>query len=376
MSVQPSSQLAGSRFINMCLANWFLHLYVFSLIPLLWAQIRQFYADPMMVAWAEVAFAVGMILPGPFGAYLMERRSRKQVFLKAMIVIGLLPTFGYVNAQRAEWLIALHGIQGMAFGVAQTALGTTLINDLLLSKERNAGDVIYAWAGRLGIPIGIVAGFVILQFTDLSNAYWWVLMACGMSFLLVAQTPVPLKAPVKVPLMTNDRFFLPQSFPLVITMFIAPWTTGRVVGSGIGVADCICLAIGTLIAFFVYLIKHHRIKQNCAVSVGYIMLFFAITLIEGYGIFTTYMAYVLLGLGMGTVSSRHLTRWVTMCEHCQRGTSQNSYMLSWRLAFSLGFLCGSLYEMENVTGDLLLTMVSLLIYWLREMRNRRKGVEL
>lgn len=376
MSVQPSSRLIGSRFINMCLANWFLHLYVFALIPLLWEQVRQFHADPMVVAWAVVAFAIGMILPGPFGAYLMERRSRKQVFLKAMIVIGLLPTFGYVNAQKVEWLIALHGIQGMAFGVAQTALGTTLINDLLLSKERNAGDVFYAWAGRLGVPIGLAVGLVILQFTGLSNAYWWVLMACGMSFLLVAQTPVPLKAPVKVPLITSDRFFLPQSFPLVITMFVAPWTMGRVVGSGVGVVGCICMTIGTLIAFWGYLQKSRRIKQNCAVSVGYIILFFTITLISIHGKFTTYMALVLLGIGMGAVSSRHLTRWVTMSEHCQRGTSQNSYMLSWRVAFSLGFLCGSLYGMDNVTGDLLLTVVSLLIYWLREMGNRRKGVEL
>ena len=77
MQTSSSNQLKSSRFINMCVANWFLHLYVFSLIPLLYAQNRQLHGENSMVAWAVVAFAVGMIIPGPFGAHMMECRSRK-----------------------------------------------------------------------------------------------------------------------------------------------------------------------------------------------------------------------------------------------------------------------------------------------------------
>lgn len=362
MSTQVTSQLTSSRFANMCAANWFLHLYVFSMIPLLYVQSRQLGADGTVVVWAVAAFAIGMVLPGPFGAHLMERRSRKQVFLKAMVAIGLLPTFGYVNVCNPEWIVVLHGFQGMAFGVAQTALGTTLVNDLLLSKERNAGDIIYAWAGRLGIPLGLALGFVLLQLFTLAHAYWWALAACGMAFLLVAQTPVPLKAPVKVPLLTCDRFFIPKSFPLVITMFAAPWAMGRVVGAGVDVTGCVCLTAGTLITFLTHLLVRHRVGQNGAVSVGYTILMVAFALIGAPGLYTTYAAYVLLGIGMGTVSSRHLIGWLTSAEHCQRGTAQNTYMISWRMAFTLGFVFSALNGMGSIAGDFVLTIVSLLLY--------------
>lgn len=249
MQTSVSNQLKSSRFINMCVANWFLHLYVFSLIPLLNAQNNLLHGNSHVVAWAVMAFAVGMIIPGPFGAHMMERRSRKEVFLKAMVVIGVFPTIGYVYALHPSWLIVLHGIQGMAFGVAQTALGTTLVNDVLKSKQRDKGDIIYAWAGRLGIPLGLFLGFLLLHFMTTEAAFWWSLITCMLSFLLVAQTQVPLKAPVKVPLLTFDRFFLPQSFPLMLSMFAAPWLMGRVVGNGATAIACFCMSMGALLAF-------------------------------------------------------------------------------------------------------------------------------
>lgn len=370
MQTSSSNQLKSSRFINMCVANWFLHLYVFSLIPLLYAQNRQLHGENSMVAWAVVAFAVGMIIPGPFGAHMMECCSRKEVFLKAMVVIGIFPTIGYVYAPHPAWLIVLHGIQGMAFGVAQTALGTTLVNDVLKSKQRDKGDVIYAWAGRLGIPLGLFLGFLLLHFMTIESAFWWSLVTCMLSFLVVAQTQVPLKAPVKVPLITFDRFFLPKSFPLMLSMFAAPWLMGRVVGNGVAAAACLCMALGAFLAFVEQILLRKRLGQQVAVCAGYVLLLLSCILLAMPGVYSTYMVYVLIGFAVGTVSSRHLIEWILKAEHCQRGTAQSTYMLSWRLSFALGFVISTLCGMQTIAYDVTVVALSMVIYLLFRFRTK------
>lgn len=104
-------------------------------------------------------------------------------------------------------LLAIQLLQGVAYGVSQTALGTTLVNDTLLSRQRNKGDIIYGWAGRIGIPLGLFLGYGLSLGLPVPQAYFWALIPCALSFVLVAQTVVPIKAPVKVPLLTFDRFF-------------------------------------------------------------------------------------------------------------------------------------------------------------------------
>lgn len=346
----------------MCVSNWFLHLYVYSMIPLLYAQIGEFGADPLSVGWSVVAFAVGMVLPGPFGAHMMERRSRKQVFLKALLLTGLLSTIGYRLATAPWMLIALHGLQGVGFGIAQTALGTTLVNDVLYSRYRNRGDAYYVWAGRLGIPLGLLLGYVWMSFLPIADAWWWSLSPCALSFLLVAQTQVPVKAPVKVALITCDRFFLPKSSQLSLTMFAAPWMMGRVVGNFAGGWVCLCMAAGVLLVFIAQIVGKQRLRQRMAVTLGYLCIVAAWLLIAYPVPETNYLAYVLVGAGVGAVSSRHLFAWLITADHCQRGTAQSTYMLSWRIAFAFGFLSTSYFAMERIAFDLLLSVVSLLLY--------------
>lgn len=213
MDSSSSSPFSGSKFINLCLANWSLHLYVYSMIPLLSVLLTESGYLSSTIALAVGAFALGMILPGPFGAYLMERRKRKEVYLKALLLASLPSTAGFLLFRDATTVILLHGLQGVAFGIAQTALGTTLVNDLLLSKYRNRGDLTYAWAGRIGVPLGLLLGSLLVRYLPLPRAIGWSLVPCLLSFLLVAQTFVPIKAPVHVPVVSFDRFFFLLRFP-------------------------------------------------------------------------------------------------------------------------------------------------------------------
>ena len=368
MATPVHNGLTGSRFVNMCVANWFLHIYVFAIIPLIATQVAQLHASVHLVGWSVLLFAVGMVLPGPFGAHMMERRSRKEIFLKALLVLGPVATLGYVFAADIRFILGMQLLQGMAFGVSQTALGTTLVNDILLSRQRNKGDIIYGWAGRIGIPLGLFLGYVMSISIPLQQAYWWVLVPCGLSFVLVAQTTVPIKAPVKVSVITFDRFFLPSSIPLGLSMFAAPWTLGRIAGvlphsnSWLLSSAYVCLSLGVLFAFLVQIFIQRRVEQRKLVALGYMIIIAGLLLISCPNMVLGIVGDVLLGCGVGAVSSRHLMDWVTKSAHCQRGTAQNTYMLCWRWAFSLGLLCTCFVGLSNVAIDIAICGLSLLLY--------------
>lgn len=365
MATSVHNKLSGSRFINLCVSNLFLHVFVSSLIPLIASFVAQMQASVEWLGWGALAFAIGMIMPGPLGAHLMERRSRKGVFLKALLVIGPVVVWFLNQVQNVHWIVPLLFLQGMAFGVAQTALGTTLVNDVLLSEYRNKGDLIFGWAGRLGVPLGFFYGSILIKFLSLDQAYWWSLVPCALSFVLVAQTVVPIKAPVKVSLFTLDRFFLPQSLPLTFSMFAAPWVLGRMIGMLPDAFTYLSLAAGVLLAFLLQLLIRRRRSQRTLIAWGYFGLLISLLLFylapSPASILIT-LAALLVGGGVGAVSSRHLMDWITTAQHCQRGTAQNTYMLSWRLAFSLGLLFSTLYGKNHIEVDAVLSLLSFLLY--------------
>lgn len=362
MSASPSNDLTGSRFINLCVANWFLQIYIASLIPLLYTQLQGWGASPELLGWAVIAFGVGMILPGPFGACLMERQSRKAVCVKSIIVFGPLATIGFLLAVNPVWLIVLQGIQGVAFGIAQTALGSTLVNDVLHSSHRNRGDLVFAWAGRLGLPLGMFIGCVLSFIFPLRQAYLWALVACMMALLYIIPTNIPIKAPVKVPVVTLDRFFLPKSFPLCLSLFAAAWVMGRVIGGFPEGYAYLFIALGVLVAFLTQLFLRHRIEQRILVCLSYLLIIGSLVILQSSNIYVLFVGYSLIGVGVGAVSSRHLMDWIDTAEHCQRGTAQNTYMITWRLAFSAGFLAGCYNLFPNFVCEGIFCALSLILY--------------
>lgn len=363
MSTQRHKGIFSSRFLTLCAANLFLHIYIYAMVPLAVEHTLHLGGSLLDAAWGVLAFSVGMFLPGPFGAHLMERRVRKTVFLKALLVLGPVVSVGYVLATVKEVFLALQLVQGMAFGVAQTALGATLVNDVLHSNQRNKGDLLYGWAGRIGVPLGLFAGYVATFVFAFFDVFWWLLIPCALSFVLVAQTEIPVKAPVKVPLFTLDRFFLPKSLPLALSLLAAPWAIGRIAGSQPDVSAFLALAAGVAVACLVQYFVRHRVGQRTIVAQAYALVIVGLVVLNfkpsGLG---SLIAYALVGMGAGGVSSRHLMDWICTSRHCQRGTAQNTYLLLWRLSFALGFLVSAAGCFGNFLPDALLCIGSFLVY--------------
>lgn len=363
MSTQRHKGILSSRFLTLCAANWFLHIYIYAMIPLAAVHTLHLGGTLLHTAWGVLAFSAGMFLPGPFGAHLMERRVRKSVFLKALLVLGPAVSVGYAFTTIKEVFLALQLVQGMAFGVAQTALGATLVNDVLHSSQRNRGDLLYGWAGRIGVPLGLFAGYVATFLVPFPDVFWWLLIPCALSFVLVAQTEIPVKAPVKVPLLTLDRFFLPKSLPLGLSLLAAPWAIGRMAGSQPDVTAFLALAAGVAAACLVQYFVRHRVGQRTIVAQAYALIVAAMLLLSLVpSPLASLIAYALAGMGAGGVSSRHLMDWVCTSRHCQRGTAQNTYLLLWRLSFALGLLVSAAGCFDGFLPDALLCLGSFAVY--------------
>lgn len=87
-----------------------------------------------------------------------------------------------------------------------------------------------------------------------------------------------------------------------------------------------------------------------------------------------------MGLGIGLIGSRFLLFFIKLSKHCQRGTSQTTFLLSWEFGLGLGLFIG--YSLLNQNKDLILevgivlTVFTLLIYhfyvhsWYVKHRNR------
>jgi hypothetical protein len=93
-----------------------------------------------------------------------------------------------------------------------------------------------------------------------------------------------------------------------------------------------------------------------------------------------YLSPLLLGLSVGIVGSRYLLFFVKLSHHCQRGTSQSTYMLAWELGVAIGVGAGYLFFFNDDHSLLIAAMVvtglALLLYvhythdWFLKHKNR------
>ena len=93
-----------------------------------------------------------------------------------------------------------------------------------------------------------------------------------------------------------------------------------------------------------------------------------------------YISSVFIGMATGIIGTRFLLFFIKLSRHCQRGTSQSSFMLSWETGLALGV--GLTYVLEDYLPQLInitalaLAVIALLMYnllthsWFLRHKNR------
>lgn len=204
-------------FGRMCAANFLLFASVYMLLTVL----------PMAMG-GEItviypAFLAGMLLAGPFQAYLADAFRRKHVLMLALA--GIAVTMLGASYASVQLYIGVALLQGACFTLAAGA-GNTISIDITPSGHRTSGNMWFALCGRVGMVAGMLLG--IWAFGRYPLAYLTYIAAAldGVALLLSAGVYVPFRAPIGVKLCSLDRFWLGRAWLPALNVGILTFAFG------------------------------------------------------------------------------------------------------------------------------------------------------
>ncbi len=380
----------------MAIANLVLSMAVTMLIPTLPIWLKESaQLNHQQVGLVMGSFALGLFLPGAFCSYLVQHYRRNMVFLVSVIILAVsmtLPLFRLSVQHVFPAILAWRILQGAAFGLAQMVLSSTLIIDTCESHQRTEANHSATWFGRFALSIGPMAALLLMQlsaiikpssipFSSMAtlNVFFLALVCCVVAIVLVACIHFPFRVPEdNVHLLSLDRFFLTSGWSLFINLFLVTLAVGLLMSLPVTVEAYGMVMLGFLLALLAqrFVFQDAELKSEVVSGLLLIGASLIILLTSRYSPLTT----PLLGLGVGLVGGRFLLFFIKLSRHCQRGTSQSTFMLGWESGLAVGvgtgyyLFYGRTQEMLFVT--LILDVLALLMYiswthrWFLNHKNR------
>lgn len=347
----------------MCTSNFLL---VTSMVMQIVAMSEAGYppsCSPECAAFANMAFVLGLFVLGPVGAFLVDRFRRQSVYCSALVVAAAASVVLYFG-RSAEIVASVRFVEGMMFGLAQIALGSTLLNDLAASELRTSSDYSFAWAAMLAIPAGAGLACFIMGHFGFNIVIAVAMAMLLLSAALVSGMKVPFRAPIHSAVFCLDRFWQKNDMlPFLNLLFIS-------VPAGVFIT---CLsspfyyalaAAGVVAAHSVRraVFRHADVRAEIVtglVGMCFSLLIFMLRDTEA----PCRVAAFMFGAGISLASTRFLLYFLKLTGHCQRGTAQNTYLLSRECGYALGFLLAFIVPVP-VEVSLALLLLSTAFYLL------------
>lgn len=140
-------------------------------------------------------------------------------------LIMLAAVLGYAFVDGYTKFLLLAAVQGACFGLATTA-GITVAIDITTSARRSAGNMVYAWAARLGMLVGVVLGIGMYRMYGFRMVTYLSVAAGLASIFFASRVYVAFRAPIGVSLCNMDRFLLPRAWVPAINMLLIAFVPG------------------------------------------------------------------------------------------------------------------------------------------------------
>lgn len=371
------------------LASLMLSMSVYILVPTfpIWMLETEKFS-PFEVGLSMGAFAVGLYLFGVFCSFLVQRFRRNRVcLLSVAAMIGTIFMLYHIQGLASEsvefGIILLHRfLLGATFGLAQMVLVSTLIIDTSESYHRTEANYSAAWFSRFSMSLGPIIGLIMFYYQNFDAVLLASVFCAVCSIILILTVNFPFRTPSDiVDVVSRDRFFLTSSYPLYINLMLFAVIVGMLMSLGLSDRFYACIMAGFLAALVAQHVVFRDAELKSEIVTGLILLIIVLILIYTRPLpIVWYIAPFLLGLSIGLVCSRFLLFFIKLSRHCQRGTSQSTYMLSWETGIALGLAIGYAFFMDYVNNLLFLciglTAVALLMYnyythnWFLTHKNR------
>jgi MFS family permease len=372
----------------MAIANFLLAMTVYMLVPTMpaWLMDAQGLA-PKEAGAAMAAFGFGLFALGAFISYMVQHYRRNMVCIFAVLVEALLITMLYyidglhMRVNSATVMIVHRFAQGAAFGLAQMVLTSTLIIDTSESFQRTEANHSAAWFSRFALSMGPMAGLLIGRLMG----FHYVLvatLACAVAVMvLVLMVNFPFRAPQDdIPTVSLDRFFLPHGFPLFVNLQLVTLAVGIILSVVLVEQFYSMMMVGFAAAILAqrFVFKNAELKSE--VVTGLILMGVALLMmITRHLPIVMLAAPLFIGMGVGLIGSRFLLFFIKLSRHCQRGTSQSTFLLGWESGIAWGVGAGLAVFKGNVTAALIaaltLVVLALCMYhfthnWFTNNKNR------
>jgi len=374
-------------FWRMAIANLLLTIAVYMLVPTmpLWMLEEGF--TPIETGLSMGVFGIGLFVFGAFVSFLVQHYRRNMVcIIAAAAMAGIMGLLYYIDTRFSHqveflFMLATRFAFGAFFGLAQMVLTSTLIIDCCESYQRTEANYSAAWFGRFALSLGPIAGLMIMKHAGFQTV---LLTACILTLIastLILLIHFPFRTPEDdIPFVSLDRFFLPHGFLLFINLQLIMVATGILFTLAFTEHFYAMMMVGFFIALLSqrFVFRDAEVKSEVVTGLIFIVAALLMLLTRTHQIVTN-ASPIFIGLGIGIIGSRFLLFFIKLSRHCQRGTSQSTFMLGWESGIAIG-LCLGYTVLVNDTQialivSLILIVVSLLLYnfthnWFVKHKNR------
>lgn len=372
----------------MAIANLLLTMSVYMLIPTLPHWLTAIHGlTAVETGIAMGAFGFGLFGFGAFASFLVQRYRRNKVCVwAALCMAALIGVLYYVDIKLCQfvefWFVSLQRFfLGAFFGLAQMVLTSTLIIDTCESYQRTEANHSASWFSRFALSLGPLAGLLLQKLAG----FEFVLIAAGgvvvLAAVLILLVSFPFRIPEdNIPTVSLDRFFLPHGFPLFANLQLVTLAMGLLLTLSLSELFFAMMMVGFLLALVAQRFMFRDAEVKSEVVTGLILMGAALLMmLTRTQQIVWYAAPVFIGFGLGIIGSRFLLFFIKLSRHCQRGTSQSTFLLGWEsgIAWGLGFGLMFFHGYRHLTllMSLLLVVVALLLYhfthnWFVKNKNR------
>lgn len=341
----------------MVIANYLMTSSVYMLLPVLPLWMTATYGFSSLETGAAMGiFGLGLMSFGPLCSFLIQKYRRNlvcvsAVFLMAVSILALLYMKDMETGECTfEFILCQRFLLGALFGLAQMVLASTLVIDTCESCQRTEANYGAAWFSRFAMALGPLTGILCCGFFDFDVMLWTAVVSSLLAVLMIVMVKFPFRAPAdNIPLFSLDRFFLVRAFPLFVNLLLMTFVVGIMLSCSLTEISYTAMMGG----FFMSLVARRFMFQNAELKSEAVCGM--ILVVASYWAFLSpleialYISPFLLGTGIGILGSCFLLMFVRLSNHCQRGTSQSTFMIAWESGVAFGLFAGhSFLHDDNV----------------------------
>ena len=353
----------------MAIANLLLTSAVYMLVPTMPQWLIETQGMTLQESGiAMAAFGVGLFALGAFVSFLVQYYRRNVVCIWAVLAMAaLIALLYYIETQRSEfvefWMVVLQRFGfGAVFGLAQMVLTSTLVIDTCESYQRTEANHSAGWFGRFALSLGPLAGLLLHRTIGFEGV---VLAASGVSVvavLLILLINFPFRTPDdNVSTVSLDRFFLVHGFPLFLNLQLIMLAAGLLFSLPLHERFYAMMMVGFLFALLAQRFVFRDAEVKSEVVTGLILMGAALLMmLTRPQPIVWYVAPVFVGFSLGIIGSRFMLFFIKLSRHCQRGTSQSTFMLGWESGIAWGLGAG-LAIFQSDTDAVLITALVLVV---------------